>query len=235
VKRFFFAGFVAVLLLTPLAVRDQSLARGQVIKQSFSYAQTESLAQNGFDLTRTWYPCSVDGKPQSGEVASAQNGFRLRAEEPPFFYLPAAWLLKFAGAPPWVWPYFSFLLLALATGYLVWGLKGFSSFQKMLIFLATSFIPVFCRYSIQFLPDLQATAFLVEIKKISRPHRAPACREPKNSLRICAPLHTLEFAQEIARLYNRALSCEPHSFFALDPIFKRPSNSKPVCVELDFK
>ena len=148
---------LALLLLTPLLARDQSLARGQVIKQSFSFAQTESLAQNGFDLAHTGYPC--------GDAADLGNSsakpFRARAEEPPFFYLPAAFLLKFSSAPAWFWPYCSFLFLVAGIAYLASGLIEFSPDERMVIFFGASFIPVFFRYSVQFLPDLQASAFLV--------------------------------------------------------------------------
>lgn len=158
------------------------LRKGQVIKQFVSFSLTESLGINGMRIDQTRVPCPDPAVPGSES--------RRWAEEPPVFHVLAARLAKLGWAQPESLPLLAFLglwlgLLGLALcggqsargplqtgdvarrrGWWDGGWRRLAQWQNQLgegvwVGTAAAASPIFLRYSVQHVPDLLATGFLV--------------------------------------------------------------------------
>jgi hypothetical protein len=127
-----------------LAAIPHSLQKGQAIKQFFAYSISDSLSRNGFSPLATALPC---------------EGGRPWAEEPPIFHGLGAVFLGALDAPPWLLPLLSFFLLGVALFKLLEG-AALRREQRALVAILALSAPALSRYSVQFLPDLFATALL---------------------------------------------------------------------------
>ncbi|MEK6577628.1 MAG: hypothetical protein AABZ55_00245, partial [Bdellovibrionota bacterium] len=133
------------LCLVPLLFSGESLRKGTVIKQFTAYSISESLSANPLGIFETKLPC----KPPM-----------TWAEEPPVFHFLAGLTLRFLpGDLAQAAPLIAFFLLGIGIFALISGqIHGFMSFVCVLSIL---FTPAYLRYSIQHIPDVLATSFLV--------------------------------------------------------------------------
>ncbi len=133
---------------------NQSLKKGQWIKQFHTHSITESLTKNGYQILSTTLPCPD----------THGNLFRSWAEEPPVFHLLAAFFSQLGIQSPVFLPLFSYTLFMIATFLLLNNQLSTTKIEKgrqNLLFLLIFTTPALMRFSVQHLPDLLATALLV--------------------------------------------------------------------------
>ncbi|MBL7714651.1 MAG: hypothetical protein JNL01_04230 [Bdellovibrionales bacterium] len=158
-----FFGPIALVLLIAVSLGDGALARGQAIKQFFAYSISKSLSANPWAWLSTHLPCTD----------AATGGLRLWVEEPPVFHFLSAWGIRWfpqIAAPVSILALFFIFFAAFrftsGTWFPDWSFKKDPKRDYRLHLAAFSaailvFSPIVLRYSIQHLPDLLATAFLV--------------------------------------------------------------------------
>ncbi len=132
--------FWAGIALLPLFISSHSLQKGQVIKQFFSYSISESLARQPFHWLSTELSC---------------HPARIWVEEPPVFHFFSGLALDLFSSTP-----FAAFFVSWVAFLVILGSAGLLYPHKTGM-LCVGLCPIFLRYSIQHLPDLLATAFLV--------------------------------------------------------------------------
>ena len=155
--RFLMPFLFGMLALTPLVFSLQSLQKGQIVKQFTAYSITESLSRNPLGWLSSILPCTPP---------------RLWTEEPPLFHFIAGTLLRVFPQFPALLSYLSFLLIGAGVFFLLLSnppnLKDLlnpkdplNCRDRWLTSAAVLFTPALLRYSIQHLPDLFATCWLL--------------------------------------------------------------------------
>lgn len=131
------------MVLAPLWSAPQSLQKGQIIKQFFTYSIAESLSRGASPLG-TSLPC----EPK-----------RIFAEEPPVFHILAHVWLPLGPRFAFVFPYLIFLVTAALLLMFVKTLVPHrDSWEFSAWILAT---PILQRYAVQFLPDTLSACLLL--------------------------------------------------------------------------
>lgn len=148
-----------------------ALARGQVVKQFFAYSISEWIARHPAEWLTTHLPC----------LDTTQGTLRAWAEEPPLFHFLSAWGIRLF---PEVTAPVSILALGLiflatfrfvAERWIPEDTDERGTRREMLhsaglaAAVAVCVSPVVFRYSVQHMPDLLATAFLILGAVVSLP------------------------------------------------------------------
>ncbi len=137
--------FYILLACIPVMNAQKSLQKGQVIKQFFAFSITQSLSRHPFQWFSTQLPCTPP---------------RVWVEEPPVFHLLSALFLRIFSNIPQIVPILSFLLLGLGISSLIQS-SFKKTFERWMVVGLLLYMPGVIKYSIQHLPDLLATAFLI--------------------------------------------------------------------------